>query len=342
MQDTGSTAALPTPKPIKSVMDKVLETFIDRDQTHSLTAWVVLYFKVHVHGAPDNIVTAKRYDLEKFLCFFKSEIGHDHVDSWTPAVSKRFQKVTAQTIVAATKKPYEPTSVNRIFATIRHFAKWLHRQRPLLAGDPMKGVRDLQTDDPDWNGLTAKQVMRLKSACEQRLNACKRKDQNPLLETAVFYALFQTGLRESELVALNVHQYHHRGLHNVVRSKNKKISKKVPLPQEAREFLDRYLETHNAQPDEPLFISRYGNRLATQDVYRLCQRLLKQALAYLKAEEKFHFTPHKLRHTFLKSVTDKHGIHFTQQMSGNVSIRVIFRYAKPSQDEIDQTVEELF
>lgn len=45
---------------------------------------------------------------------------------------------------------------------------------------------------------------------------------------------------------------------------------------------------------------------------------------------------------FLKKVTDKHGVHFAQEMSGNVSIREIFRYAKPCQDEIQSTIEELF
>lgn len=38
-------------------------------------------------------------------------------------------------------------------ATIRHVARWLHQQRPLLAGDPLAQVKDLQTDAPDWNGL---------------------------------------------------------------------------------------------------------------------------------------------------------------------------------------------
>ncbi len=127
------------------------------------------------------------------------------------------------------------------------------------------------------------------------------------------------------------------------RRKNKRISKKVPLPQDAREFLDRYLITReNASPEDPLFVSRYGNRLHTQDVRRACDRLLKQACAHLDEPEKFHFTPHKLRHTFLKKVADEHGVHFAQQMSGNISMREIFRYTKPSQAEIDQTVEELF
>lgn len=68
----------------------------------------------------------------------------------------------------------------------------------------------------------------------------------------------------------------------------------------------------------------------------------KLALAFLSEDEKFKFTPHQLRHTFLKKVTDKHGVHFAQEMSGNVSIKEIFRYAKPSQDEMQTTIEELF
>ena len=82
-----------------------------------------------------------------------------------------------------------------------------------------------------------------------------------------------------------------------------------------------YIEKRAAKEDEPLFITRYGTRLQTLDVYRICQRLLKQALAFLPEGEKFAFTPHQLRHTFLKKVTDKHGVHFAQELSGNISIK---------------------
>ena len=116
----------------------------------------------------------------------------------------------------------------------------------------------------------------------------------------------------------------------------------LPVPQEARDFLDKYLAHRAPESEEPLFIGRYGERLKTLDIYRMCQRVLKQALAFLQDNEKFDFTPHKLRHTFLKKVTDKHGVHFAQEMSGNVSIKEIFRYAKPSQEEMQATIEELF
>lgn len=330
------------PKNEKFEIDKIFHPLDVHFDTNSLSAWLSYYYSVHVKGAPEKTEQAKMKDLSKFIQFFNSEIGHDVVDNWTPAVSKQFQKSLCNTISERTGKPYKATSINRTMATIRHVGRWLHQQRPLLAGDPLAQVKDLQTDAPDWNGLTSRELMRLKSACEQRIKSCTRKNQNPLMETALFYALLGTGLRESEIVSLNVNQYHQKGFHQVMRHKSKRISQKIPLPQECRDYLDVYLTKRAPDGEEPLFISRYGLRLKTLDVYRICQRVLKQALAFLPEHEKFAFTPHKLRHTFLKKVTDKHGVHFAQELSGNVSIREIFRYAKPSQDEMQNTIEELF
>jgi integrase/recombinase XerD len=324
------------------VIDKIFHPLDVHFDTNLLSAWLSYYCSVHVKGAPEKTEQAKKKDLAKFIQFFQMEVGHDLVDSWTPAVSKQFQKNLSKTISEKTGKPYKATSVNRTMATIRHVGRWLHQQRPLLAGDPLAQVKDLHTDAPDWNGLTSKQLMRLKSACEQRIKSCTRKNQNPLMETALFYVLLGSGLRESEVVSLNVGQYRQKGLCEVMRHKSKRISQKIPLPQESREYLEHYLGKRNHQEDEPLFITRYGTRLQTLDVYRICQRVLKQALAFLPDHEKFEFTPHKLRHTFLKKVTDKHGVHFAQELSGNVSIKEIFRYAKPSQDEMQSTIEELF
>lgn len=94
-------------------------------------------------------------------------------------MSKQFQKNLGKIISEKTGKPYKATSINRTMATIRHVGRWLHQQR---------------------------QLTRLKSACEQRIKSCTRKNQNPLMETALFYVLLGTGLRESEVVSLNVGQ----------------------------------------------------------------------------------------------------------------------------------------
>ncbi len=113
------------------------------------------------------------------------------------------QSASSGALSLPAKNPYKATSINRTLATIRHAGRWLNNQRPLIAGDPLAQVKDVQVDSPDWNGLTSRQLMRLKAACEQRIKSCDRKNQNPLLETAVFYTLLGTGLHESELVTLN-------------------------------------------------------------------------------------------------------------------------------------------
>lgn len=114
------------------------------------------------------------------------------------------------------------------------------------------------------------------------------------MEAAIFYTLLGIGLRASELLSLNVFQYER----NVVRHNSKRVTGRVPLSIELRQFLERYLKQGNPESEEPLFLSRYNTLLKTIDVYRACQRLVKQALIFLPNEEKFEFTPHMLRHTF--------------------------------------------
>ncbi len=316
---------------------------IQDSQKNLLSALVVLYFKVQVMDAPIKTQQAKQRDLEKFLQFFNQELGHEQIDGWTPAVTKEFQQQLSNIISKTTGNKYPVTTVNRIMATLRHFAAWLITQRSLIVGNPLAGVRDLKIEDPNWSGLTNTQILRLKTAIEQRIKACTKKNQDPLLEAAVFYLLWQTGLLESELVALNCGQYYNKALHQVLRTKNRRVNAKVSVPQEARKVLELYLSARpGANQQDSLFISRYGKRLKPQDVFRLCKRLAKQATIFFMPEEQFKFSPHMLRHTFLKKVTYRYGLHVAQQLSGNSSIREIFLYAKPSHVEIITNVDELF
>lgn len=307
----------------------------------SLAQWIALYYRVHVAGASPRTEQAKRRDLEQFAAFFLGALGHDRVDGWTPAVTRAFLAELRTTRSSQSGLPYKPATVNRVLATVRHFSRWLHKTRPLLAGPPFAGVKALALETPAWNGLSSRDVLRLRAACEQRLKACVRRDQNPLLEAAVFHVLLHTGLRESELCSLDLEQYHHRGFHQVPR-KGKAVTAKVPVPGEARAWLDRYLEERRGPAPGAIFLNRRGLRVQPQDVARICARICRQANAHVPREEHIHLTPHMLRHTFLKRVADKHGVHVAQRMSGNVSISEIFRYTKPSDEEIQRTAEELF
>lgn len=322
-------------KTLKNTTDKFFEfQKIEPDDRNKLTSWITLYFSIHVVGGSKNTAKNKKNDFKLFLPFFLEGMGKDDIDLWTPSITKAF-------ITDQEGHGKAPTSINRCLATLRHFAKWVHGQRPFVAGNPFAGVKDLATDDPDWNGLSPREIMRLKAACEQRMAICTKKHQNPLMETAIFYVLLYTGLREFELCSLNVNQYHDKGFHNV-RRKGSKVDKKVSVPSEARAWLDKYLESRgNLSLDDPMFVGRRGNRLTTDGVYQVCRRIQNQANVNFIGQDQIHLSPHMLRHTRLKKIADKHGVHVAQAFSGNTSMKVIFNYTKPSQAEKDEIAESV-
>jgi integrase/recombinase XerD len=106
-----------------------------------------LYCRLQVVGGSAHIERAKRSDLQKFLWFYTRQFGNDQVRYWTPSMTRAFQKQLQtgargqgeiKEINAGVKKkngewqrthkPLSATSVNRIMATLHHFAKWLHAQ----------------------------------------------------------------------------------------------------------------------------------------------------------------------------------------------------------------------
>jgi len=164
-------------------------------------------------------------------------------------------------------------------------------------------------DDPEWKGLTDKEVGRLQGAAEQLLHLKKGRGQNPLRDFAIFLVLLHTGLRVSELLGLDLDQYQGKHLQNVKR-KGKKVSRQVFLTKEARDALDGYLEIVRGKEAGPLFQSRRGHRLARQNVDDLLKTLASQANAGFPADQHIRLSAHVLRHTTLRRAAEKKGVQY--------------------------------
>ena len=54
-----------------------------------------------------------------------------------------------------------------------------------------------------------------------------------------------------------------------MRHKSKRVTTKIPLPQEARKYLDEYLESRALESNDPLFINRAGNRINARPFLKL-------------------------------------------------------------------------
>src|SRR5712692_7430930 len=129
--------------------------------THSLAELATVYLVTEAAGHSQATVEAKRRDLQRFLSFYQTLYKHDRPDEWFVSVTKAFLKTLQQEKLAQ-------ASLVRIYATVRHFARWLHRKFPGLfpLGCPTEGVKPPAEPTADWKGLTRLDEIRLTAAAQ--------------------------------------------------------------------------------------------------------------------------------------------------------------------------------
>lgn len=341
VQSKDAEIRLPVPA-VPQGQSRLLDHFRGSDP-NSLAAWRAVYEELEGNARTDNTRAAKERDLDLFFRYFHSHLHTDHVDDWTKPVTAGFLRWLETTPLgqAGMQRTRKAASINRVFASVRHFAGFIHQRRGFLAGHPCADVKELVTDEPSWRGLSDVEVMRLKSAAEKLVKLKTRNNQAPVRDKAVLLVLLCTGLRVSELVAMDRSQYRGKHLHDIKR-KGKMRTAKVFLPKEAKEALDDYLHQGPAAGEGPLFRTRAGKRLTRQDVDWHLRTLAAQANATLPEKERMRFSAHTLRHTFLRKLAEKEGVQFAMRASGHASSRYIWRYVQPSDEQTEAALKSLF
>ena len=209
-------------------------------------------------------------------------------------------------------KNYCKSTVARKLATLRSFYKFLVR-RGYLTANPVTPIRTPKQDKRLPKCLDIEQIEKLLS----------NPDTTTLLgsrDRAMLETLYSTGLRVSELVALNVSDVDLASSVIRVRGKGKK-QRVIPLGpgavQAILHFLDlRRNDARSSTFDaEALFINKHGQRLSTRSVRRKLDKYLLEAGLDLSV------SPHTLRHSFathmLRQGADLRSV---QEMLGHQSL----------------------
>lgn len=322
-------------------LDKKASTLLPTAQRDSLIAWFNLYMTIEGGEPTSNTFKAKAADLTRFMEYFNETLMSDDPDQWTPGLTKRFVTKMLKTRTQQTKKKLAATTINRVLATLRTSAKWIHHHRAFKAGYPLQKISDIQTSEPDWKGLTDVQVTRMLAAGELLMASNTKTLQTAVRDYAMLQLLLGTALRVSEVVNLDLDQYEGKHLVRVQRKGNN-ITDKVLVPQDAREAIDYYLDEVRGDEQGELFLSKSGKPLAIQNVADALKRIAKQACAKLSDEDSFTLSPHVLRHTALRKMAEKKGIRFAQKMAGHASSKYIWRYIQPGSEEMEEAVEGLY
>ena len=316
-------------------MDATAAALLPTKKRESLLAWFELYMGTQVGDPEGNTFKAKRGDLQKFIEYLMTSAGTDHPDQWTKSVTDGFLRKLYK------KEDLAASTVNRALATLRHTAKWIHKQRPFLVGNPCNGVKNIDEDEPEWLGFEDLQVNRLRSAAEQLTALQTRSNQRPYRNYAMFLTLLHLGLRESEMLGLRFPSQYKDGYFHKIKRKGKKTTKKLRVPTPVREAIEVYFERERGRGAGFLFQSKTGEELAPQNLDDVLKAIAAQANSTLPDKEHIHLAAHMLRHTALRKAAEK-DIRYAMKLSGHVSTKYIWRYTEPGQKEFDDVLEGLY
>ncbi len=188
------------------------------------------------------------------------------------------------------QQQYSKSTIARKLATLRSFYKFLVK-RNYLGSNPVTAIKTPKQEKKLPQFLEYEDVQRLLDTppADTWLGARDR---------AILEVLYSTGMRVSELVALNMDDVDFLGEVIHVRGKGKK-ERISPVGSSALQAIQHYIEFRNKRMQNDsdfdsrvLFANKHGQRLSTRSVRRKMDKYLK--IAGLDPS----ISPHTLRHSF--------------------------------------------
>ncbi len=237
-----------------------------------------------------------------------------------------------QFIAVLTEKNYCKSTVARKLATLRSFYKFLVR-RSYLANNPVISIRTPKQEKRLPKYLELEQIERLFSNCDVSTLLGAR-------DRAILETLYSTGIRVSELIALNVEDIDLSANILRVRGKGKK-ERVIPIGPGAVQAILHYLDLRRADasmtaPDvRALFINKHGQRLSTRSVRRKLDKYLLQAGLDLSV------SPHTLRHSFATHMLQRGAdLRSLQELLGHQSVSTTQIYTHLTERKVRQEYDK--
>jgi len=230
------------------------------------------------------------------------------------------------------EKQYSKATVARKLATLRSFYKFLVK-RGRLSSNPVVPVRTPKQEKKLPRFLEFEQVKILLETppVDNWLGARDR---------AILETLYSTGIRVSELVALNMDDMDFLGEVVHIRGKGKK-ERITPIGSSALQVIQHYMEFRNKRAQsngnfdpKVLFVNKHGGRLSTRSVRRKMDKYLKMAgLDPL-------ISPHTLRHSFATHMLNNGAdLRSVQELLGHQSLSTTQIYTHLTTKKLKEVYE---
>lgn len=224
---------------------------------------------------------------------------------------------------------YSKSTTARKLATLRSFYKFLVK-RDYVAGNPVTSIKTPKQDKKLPKFLSLEEVQRL-------LNTPPENTWLGARDRAILEVLYCTGMRVSELVALNMDDVDFLSEVIHIRGKGKK-ERISPIGSSALRQIQAYLEYRNKRmandsdfDGKVLFANKHGKRLSTRSVRRKMDKYL------LEAGLDPSISPHTLRHSFATHMLDNGAdLRSVQELLGHQSLSTTQIYTHVSTSRMNE------
>ncbi|MEN6521181.1 MAG: site-specific tyrosine recombinase XerD [Armatimonadota bacterium] len=268
-------------------------------------------------GLSKNTIASYALDVAQFAAY-SDEMGVDTVKGIHEELITKF-------IARLRREKYAASSVERKFAALRTFLKFLQREGD-ISGDPASAIENPRPAKPLPKILTEDDIVRL-------LSQPDLSEPNGIRDRAMLETMYATGLRVSELVNLLTNDVN-LGV-GFVRCVGKGSKERVvPIGDIAVGMIRRYL--NESRPifakglrNEYLFITRLGGPMTRVGFWKIVKKYAKSAGITKQ------ITPHVLRHSFATHLLE-HGadIRSIQEMLGHADIATTQVYTHVTREHL--------
>ena len=291
----------------------------------------VTYFLEYLEveqGYSQNTVSAYRNDLGQFLEYLQrldlarrprgwGNVTRDHIVSYMLEMKER---------------EYASSTVARKVASVKSFFNFLVEQGQLKK-NPANELDSPKVEKRLPTAIAPEDVDRLLAAPQGESPTAYR-------DRALLESLYATGLRVSELVALDVSDVDVNA--GTVRCIGKGAKERIlPVYDQALQVIDDYITKgrpaflKSNSEEQALFLNRRGKRLTRQGLWLIIKRYVDQM------DIQGRITPHTLRHSFATHMLrGGAGLREVQQMLGHANISTTQVYTQVSNDHLREVYDE--
>lgn len=270
-----------------------------------------------------NTIESYNRDLRQFYIYLKENDVSD--------IASVNKTLIITYLMSLQKSGKSVSTISRNIASLRSFYQFLLNEG-VVDKDPTINLQSPKQEKKLPSIMTPKEVEVL---LEQPNIDCSKG----IRDKAMLELLYASGIRVSELIALNVNDVN-LYMDYIISSKDTSNERVIPIGKMAVSILGLYIDKHRMNlvkdsEEKSLFVNYHGKRLTRQGFWKIVRGYTKQA----KINK--NITPHTLRHSFAAHLLQNGAdLKSVQEMLGHADISTTQVYTLITKNKIKEVYKK--